>query len=39
MYYVLFTKIEETQLVGLFFAIVFIILDTHTYEEFLKIPF
>ena len=44
MYYVLFTKIEETQLLELFFTkgvleFVVKILDTCTYKEFLKIPF
>ena len=40
MYYVLFTKIEETKLVGLFFTkgvleFVVKILDTYTYKLFL----
>ena len=44
MYYVLFTRIKETQLLGLLFTKVVLefvvkILDTCTYKKFLKISF
>ena len=44
MYYVLFTKMEEAQLVGMFFTkavleFVVKVLDKYIYKEFLKIAF